>query len=324
MPITLPVPGGGGATLPSTYYNGSNLGEYQFISIKEIIANFQAAFVGEGKVLENVLSGDVRFHAYRALQELHYDTVRSCKSQEIEVCSSLKMPLPHDYINYVKLAFIDNNGIEHVLYPASKTSNPFAIQQKADCSYEFEEGDLMHQKTCSSIISVSCSAADIPDLQQLLMGNAYLWDANNEDYLGEKASKSLIESWKTKVDDYCNCAGVTVGALEQHPCGEFTSWGTFDALFGGLVAPSTTFSVRSLEMLERWAFLIKTNSVPYPNEVRANGGNMRLEDIITTIEKLKQIAVMGTVDEDYYALFNKVSNWIYNFIIENYAGSSKW
>ena len=99
MPITLPVPGGGGATTPQTYYNGNNLGEYQFVSLSEIKDNFIAAYVGEGKILENVLEGDVNFHAHRALQELHYDTLKSCKSQEIEVCSSLKMPLPHDYVN---------------------------------------------------------------------------------------------------------------------------------------------------------------------------------------------------------------------------------
>ena len=139
MPITLPVPGGGGANNSSSYYNGTNLGEYQFVSLSEIIDNFIAAYVGEGKILENVLDGDVHFHAHRALQELHYDTLKSCKSQEIEVCPSLKMPLPHDYVNYVKLTSVDSQGIEHVLYPASKTSNPFAVVQTEDCKYSFGE-----------------------------------------------------------------------------------------------------------------------------------------------------------------------------------------
>lgn len=136
MPI-LPVPGGGGATLPTTYYNSAtpNLGDYGFIAIKEIINNFQAAYIGEGKILENVLRGDVTFHAFRALQELHYDTIQSCKSQEIEVCPSLTMPLPHDYVNYVKLVFTDNNGIERIIYPARNTSNPYPIEQDGDCAY---------------------------------------------------------------------------------------------------------------------------------------------------------------------------------------------
>ena len=236
MPITLPVPGGGGATSPSTYYNGTNLGEYQFISLTEIIDNFQAAYVGEGKILENVMKGDITFHAYRALQELHYDTVKSCKSQEIEVCSSLKMPLPHDYINYVKLAYIDSNGIEHNLYPARNTGNPFAIQQNEDCSYAFEDGDLMHQKDCV-ITSLTCSALNIPDLRSEL---------EKEDpftKLSEQGIYNYLENWKTKVDEYCNCASNLPGS-DDNPnpkekeglidvgCGEQQDWKVFDCFLG--------------------------------------------------------------------------------------------
>jgi hypothetical protein len=34
------------------------------------------------------------------------------------------MPLPQDYVNYVKLSWVDSSGIEHIIYPTSKTSNP--------------------------------------------------------------------------------------------------------------------------------------------------------------------------------------------------------
>ena len=41
MPVTLPVPGGGGATPQSQYYtNTPQFGEYQFVSLSEIINNF--------------------------------------------------------------------------------------------------------------------------------------------------------------------------------------------------------------------------------------------------------------------------------------------
>ena len=103
MPITLPIPNypgqSGYANSASTYYSGTNQGEFQFVSLEEIINNFTAAYIGQGKILANALKGDVAFHAHRALQELHYDTLKSCKSIEIEVCSNLKVPLPHDYVN---------------------------------------------------------------------------------------------------------------------------------------------------------------------------------------------------------------------------------
>ena len=46
--------------------------------------------------------------------------------------------LPQDYINYVKLVRIDGDGIERVLYPTGKTSNPFAISQNTDGNYTFD------------------------------------------------------------------------------------------------------------------------------------------------------------------------------------------
>ena len=66
---------------------------------------------------------------------------RSIKSQEIEIPASLTMVLPQDYVNYVKLVRVDSNGIERLLYPTGKTSNPFAIEQDADGVYQLEDTD---------------------------------------------------------------------------------------------------------------------------------------------------------------------------------------
>ena len=44
------------------------------------------------------LEGDINYHAHRALQELSYDTLKSCKAIEITLPPSLIMILPNDYI----------------------------------------------------------------------------------------------------------------------------------------------------------------------------------------------------------------------------------
>ena len=120
----------------STDYNaGTSFGSYQYITLDEVISNFTATYVGEGKLLENVLRTDISFHAYRALQELSYDTLKSCKSQEIEVPPHLTMPLPHDYVNYVGLFWVDSSGIQHRIYPSRITSNPFPVAQNDDGDY---------------------------------------------------------------------------------------------------------------------------------------------------------------------------------------------
>ena len=111
----------------NAYYTGSDFGTYQFTTLDHIINGFMIAYVGESKIISKVSRTDVQFHAMRAVQELSYDVFRSIKSQEIEIPSSLTMALPQDYVNYVKLVRISSDGIERVLYPTGKTSNPYLL-----------------------------------------------------------------------------------------------------------------------------------------------------------------------------------------------------
>tara|TARA_B110000211_G_scaffold17400_1_gene18136 strand:- start:19964 stop:20839 length:876 start_codon:yes stop_codon:yes gene_type:complete len=125
-------------------YQAGTLGGYQFISLENIIDQFIIAYVGEDKILPKVKRVDVAFHAQRALQELSFDTFKSTKAQEIEIPPTLQMMLPQDYVNYVKLTWKDGAGIEHIIYPASKTSNPKSITQGADGSYTLNSNELQY------------------------------------------------------------------------------------------------------------------------------------------------------------------------------------
>ena len=114
-------------------------GNYQFISIDDIINNFMIAYVGEDKIISKIKRSDVQFHSMRGIQELNYDTLPSVKSQEIEIGPTLNFILPKDYVNYVKITWTDSRGIERVVYPAIKTSNPLPILQDDRYQYTFDE-----------------------------------------------------------------------------------------------------------------------------------------------------------------------------------------
>ena len=130
----------------SAYYNGSNLGGYQFTSLQNIIDQFMLAYVGEDKLISKIKRPDVVFHAQRALQEFSFDTFKSTKGYEITVPATLAMPLPQDYVNYVKLSWVDNSGVKHRIYPTSDTSNPSNVFQTTTPSeapyYEFTNSEL--------------------------------------------------------------------------------------------------------------------------------------------------------------------------------------
>jgi len=111
----------------------NNYGGYEYIKLREIINNFIVGYVGQDKLIPRVNRTDVIFHAKRGLQEFSYDTLKSIKSQELTIPDSLSLTIPQDYVNYVKLSWVDGNGVKHTIYPTQLTSSPWeAPVQAAD------------------------------------------------------------------------------------------------------------------------------------------------------------------------------------------------
>ena len=143
------------------YYDANDHGGYQFITLKDLINNFDIAYVGEGKIIPKLKRTDISFHAQRALQELSYDTLKSTKSQELVVPSSLSMKLPHDYVNYVKLSVHDGGGSEKLLIPTRVSSNPDRVLEDADRNFLYDStGTLLHANESS--VLTKFKEADLP------------------------------------------------------------------------------------------------------------------------------------------------------------------
>ena len=103
-----------------------NYGSYEYIKLTDAIDNFMVGYVGDGKLIQNAKKSDVLFFAKRSLQEFSYDTLKSIHSQELNVPASLSVILPQDYVNYVRVSFIDPLGVKRIIYPANNlTIAPF-------------------------------------------------------------------------------------------------------------------------------------------------------------------------------------------------------
>lgn len=94
-----------------------NYGEYSYVSLNDIIDNFIVGYTGEDQILDKVKRSQILFHAKRSLQELSYDTLPSLKSQELTIPPSLSIPLPQDYVNYIRVSWCDSAGVLHTINP---------------------------------------------------------------------------------------------------------------------------------------------------------------------------------------------------------------
>lgn len=111
----------------------NNYGSYEYITLNDAVNNFMIAYVGNGKLVSSVKKTDVIFHAKRGLQEFSYDTLKSIKSQELTIPHNLNVVIPQDYVNYVRMSWIDHHGVKHIIYPTNNlTIDPYATPLQDD------------------------------------------------------------------------------------------------------------------------------------------------------------------------------------------------
>ena len=221
----------------SQYYSNTSLyGEYQFVSLNDIINQFMFIYVGEDKIISKASRTDVAFHAQRGLAEMSFDTFKSTKALEITVPSTLQMTLPQDYVSYVKVSWVDSSGIRHVIYPASKTSNPTKPTQASDGSYTFNgvNGSMLtdSESTTWANYKSATPSENQDDYQDdtywPLDGSRYGLDpqhaqANGSFYIDENAGKihfSSNISGKTVILDYISDSLGTEDEMKVHKFAE--------------------------------------------------------------------------------------------------------
>jgi len=126
------------------YENGGNSpeeqnwGEYQYLSLGDVVNNFMLMYVGNDKLVNNVKRYDVLFHAKRAIQELNYDALKEVRIIEMSICEDLKLVLPPDYVNWVRISLY-KDGTLRPLTENIQTNYAISYLQDNECKVLFDE-----------------------------------------------------------------------------------------------------------------------------------------------------------------------------------------
>lgn len=130
--------------LDNDYYNNDqNHGNYQYTTIKDIVNNFMFSQTDDSYVA-NVNRNNVSYHAKRAVQELYYDVVNEIIRIEFDLNPTLIIPLPHDYVSYVRISWVDDRGKLHPLSVNNSCNLAQAYLQDHDFEYLYnDEGDIL-------------------------------------------------------------------------------------------------------------------------------------------------------------------------------------
>ena len=165
----------------------NNYGGYSYVTLNDIINNFLVAYVGAGKLISDVKRTDVIFHAKRGLQEFSYDTLKSIKSQELNVPPNLSVIIPQDFVNYVKMSWVDSLGVKHQIYPTQLTSNPYETPLQDNLGapiQDFDESNLQgssitEERWDTANTRLINNIASLNDYNKGLDSNNAIWDNGN-------------------------------------------------------------------------------------------------------------------------------------------------
>ena len=161
------------------------LGYYSRTSLEDVINNFIVAYIGEDKALAKVPRYEVDFWAQRGMQEFSYDILHSEKSVEIELGSTLQFPLPQDYVNYVKVSQVGDDGKKDILLPSRKVDNPLAPLQDGDHDFLYD-GNGEVQAAAKSTAITRFQDPNNPANRTRSLEDNYNYDDDDFPYLNKR------------------------------------------------------------------------------------------------------------------------------------------
>lgn len=158
----------------------ANWGSYQYVSLADIVNNFILMYVGNDKLINNVDRYTILFHAKRAIQELNYDALRNIKVLEFEMGDNLKLVMPPDYINYVRISMLRRGVLLELSENRSVMSATAYLQDN--------QGDIVFDSNGNVVVGQS--KLDILNQEQQLYtgtgpyNGSYGWNYDGNWYFG--------------------------------------------------------------------------------------------------------------------------------------------
>ena len=120
------------------YGDQSQWGKYKNMTLEKIVTNY-LAFRSSDDINKTASRHKILYHARRGLRELYYDVLREIKAIEIELPPNLTITMPPDYVNYVRLSWVDEEGQLHPMAVNERMSMAHVYLQDNEYELLFDE-----------------------------------------------------------------------------------------------------------------------------------------------------------------------------------------
>lgn len=141
---------------PQEYYeNSENHGDYAYETLENLVNNYEQNFTGDNTLLGGIPRRQVLFWMKKGIQQFTFNALKEVKAVELELTDNLDIILPPDYVEYVRISWLDvNTGKLHPMSENTKLTLATSYLQDNDANILFDnDGEILEGTTATERIN---------------------------------------------------------------------------------------------------------------------------------------------------------------------------
>lgn len=134
---------------PQLYYEDEALhGSYVYVTMEEMVNNFISNYTGDGTILGKPKRSKILYQFKQGIKKFNMNALKEVKAIELELGDTLDIILPPDYVNYVRISYVNPQTGELMVL----SSNPYmpmatAYLQDNNAEILFDENGFVLEGT---------------------------------------------------------------------------------------------------------------------------------------------------------------------------------
>jgi len=149
------------------YYENDELwGNYQFVSLEDVVNNFTQNYTGDSSLLGYVPRSKIIYQAKQGIKQFTFEALHQVKVVELELGEANDIILPPNYVNYVRISWVDKvTGQIHPMSQNRHTPLGIAYLQDNNADILFDNnGEILEGSTAIENINDNLPSNLIPSL----------------------------------------------------------------------------------------------------------------------------------------------------------------
>lgn len=177
------------------YYNDpSQHGDYQYVTLNDLINDYMMSRDADDYT-STVSRYKVLYQAKRGLRELYYDVLREVRAIEMDLSPMLTVILPPDFVNYVRISWVGDDGQLHPMAMDNKMSIAQIYLQDNNYNLLFDNDGCVLQ---DDVLPAGASAVD--DSESSTSSNYSCYNVCYDGFLPNKDNSLVFTNGKFRLD----------------------------------------------------------------------------------------------------------------------------